>query len=231
MNHNFSAPLSHPIVLDRSVLAQTYALVAIALALTAVGVFVGMTFAAPLLTSGWLILLLFAELGIVLTANWWMHSSPLNYLLFGTLPFLIGMTLTPYLALILAGYANGSAIIFNAVIATTLLTAAAGIFGATTSINLGVFARAMFFSLIGLLIFMILQIFVPALRTGMMEVLASGFGIVLFAGFLAYDVQRIAAMSRLNASPFLMALSLYLDIYNLFLFILRFMIAISGNRR
>ena len=43
---------------------------------------------------------------------------------------------------------------------------------------------------------------------------------------MAYDIQRIQHLSRLGASPFLMALSLYLDIYNLFLYVLRFMLAI-----
>ena len=43
--------------------------------------------------------------------------------------------------------------------------------------------------------------------------------------------QRIESQGRMGANPFMLALSLYLDIFNLFLFILRFMTALSGNRR
>ena len=85
--------------------------------------------------------------------------------------------------------------------------------------------------LIGLIVIALLQLFVPSLRTGGMEIVISGIGVVLFAAFTAYDVQRVQALGRLGANPFLLALSLYLDIFNLFLYVLRFMLALSGDRR
>ena len=85
--------------------------------------------------------------------------------------------------------------------------------------------------LIGLLVLSVLQIFVPAFRTTGFELMLSGGGVVIFAIFTAIDLQRVAEQSRSGANPFLMALSLYLDIFNLFLFILRFMLVIAGDRR
>jgi FtsH-binding integral membrane protein len=87
------------------------------------------------------------------------------------------------------------------------------------------------FALIGLLVLSLMQLFLPAFRTSQMELLLSGAGVVIFAGFLTYDLQRIQAVSRYGVSPFLLALSLYLDIYNLFMYVLRLMTAISGDRR
>jgi FtsH-binding integral membrane protein len=77
----------------------------------------------------------------------------------------------------------------------------------------------------------VLQIFIPGLRGGAFELIVSGVGVVTFALFIAYDMNRIGRLSAQGYSPFLLALSLYLDIFNLFLYVLRFMLEISGKRR
>ena len=152
-------------------------------------------------------------------------------LLFALFPLLSGITVTPYILFVLAGYANGASILLNAVGATVFMALAAAVFARTTSADLSVFGRVLLMSLIGLLIMGLAQMFVPALRSTQMELLISAAGIVLFAGFTAYDIQRIQTLARAGAHPMLLALSLYLDIFNLFLSILRFMVALSGERR
>ncbi len=91
--------------------------------------------------------------------------------------------------------------------------------------------RGLFFAVLGLVVLGLLQIFVPSMQTGQFELILSGAGVVILGLFTAYDLQRIQAMGRAGANAFVLALSLYLDIFNLFLYLLRFMIAISGNRR
>jgi modulator of FtsH protease len=225
-----SIPSSRPIVLSSSDLASVYGLFAFAIGLTALGSFIGLSFAGVLFGTGIFVLMTIAELVIIFTSHWWSRSAPLNYILFAAFPFLSGITVTPYLMAVTVGYANGGAILLNALIATTLLSGAAAVFGASTDMNLGFLGRFLFFGLIGLIIFSVLQIFIPALQMPQTEVIVSGFGVVLFGLFLAYDVQRIQTLARIGASPFLLALSLYLDIFNLFLMILRFMSAVSGRR-
>lgn len=221
---------SRPLSLSASTQSQVYGLFTLAMALTLIGVFFGMLWANTLLTSGLHIGLAIAELAIIFTSPWWAEKRPLNYALFALFPFLSGVTLTPYLLLVLAGYENGSAIVFNAVVATVFMSLSAVVLSRIAP-NLAVFGRALIFALIGLLALSVLQIFVPALRTPSVELLLSGAGIVIFGLFTAFDLQRIEAQGRLGANPFLLALSLYLDIYNLFIFILRFMTALSGDRR
>lgn len=222
---------SRPLALSASTESQVYVLFSGAITLTAVGVWIGLQFAMQILSGGILFLLIIAELGIILTSRLWMERSPLNYLLFFAFPLISGITLAPLLLLVTTQYVNGNAILLNALVSTVFMAAAAAVFAKTTSWNLGVLGRALFFSLLGLIIFAVLQIFVPALRTAGAELLFSGAGVVIFALFTAYDVQRVAHLSRLGGNPFLLALSLYLDIYNLFVYVLRFMLAISGNRR
>ncbi|OGJ57584.1 hypothetical protein A3H22_00945 [Candidatus Peribacteria bacterium RIFCSPLOWO2_12_FULL_55_15] len=230
----FQAPAdirSQPVTLTASTEAQTYALFALAIGLTVFGVFLGIAVAPALIRSGMHVPLLIAELAIVFTARWWISKTPLNYLLFAFFPLLSGITVTPYLLSVLAGYVNGGAILLNALVATGFMSAAAAVFGRRIAGNLLHFSGILFLGVIGLLIMGVLQIFFPLLRTGVFELFISGGGILIFAIFLAVDLQRVAAQSRVRANPIILALSLYLDIFNLFLYILRFMIALSGERR
>lgn len=222
---------SQPVVLNASTEAKVYALFALAMGLTLVGIVVGISFAAQLLTSGTAMVLIFVELAVIFTAPWWMEKSPLNILMFGLFPLLSGITITPYILYVLVGYANGASILINAFASTACMALAAAVFARTTSWNLSGLGRGLFFAILGLVVFGLLQMFIPSLRTGSMELLISGAGIVVFALFTAYDVQRTQNLARYGANPFMLALGLYLDIFNLFLYVLRFMIAMSGNRR
>ncbi len=222
---------SRPLALEKSTESQVYGLFALAMGLTVVGVYFGLQFSTVLLGAGLHIFFLIAELALILTSRWWMDKSPLNILLFGLFPLLSGFTVTPYILMVLTGYANGGSILLNALSATVCMGAAAALFARTTSWNLGVFSKALFMGLIGLIVLSLFQIFVPALRTPQFELMLSGAGIVIFAIFLAVDLQRVAQASRMGANPFMLALSLYLDIFNLFLYVLRFMTALSGDRR
>ena len=224
----FSSASSVP--LSASFNAKALWLLTLALALTIVGVALGVTLALPILASGWIILLFIGELAIVWTAPVWSRSSPLNVILFAAFPILSGITLTPIIISVLAGYANGASILMNALIATVLLTASSAVMAKTYSNLGGIVGPFLLQSLIGLIVFGILQLFIPALRGTAFEMIASGVGIVTFALFLAVDIQRLLRRGDAT-SPFLLAIGLYLDIYNLFLYVLRFMLATSGRRR
>lgn len=226
-----SAVRSQPIALAPSVQGQVYGLFALAMALTLVGVFVGIQSAAMLLSTGLHFFFLFLELAIVFTAGWWVRSSPLNYVLFAAFPFLSGLTITPYILAILIGYANGGVILLNAFASTVFMGATAAVYVRITPWDHSAIGQALFYALLGLLFMGVLQIFFPALRATGIELVVSGLGIAVFAMFTVFDLQRIERMERAGASPFLLALSLYLDIFNLFLYVLRFMVAIAGERR
>lgn len=205
-------------------------LLALALGLTVFGVYLGATWALPIIASGWIFFLFILELGILWTAPAWSRSSPLNFILFCLFPILSGMTLTPVIVSVLAGYANGASILFNALISTVLLTGAAAVTASMSRDLGGSIGRFLFQSLIGLVVFGLLQLFFPALRGTGFEMILSGVGIVTFSLFLAYDIQRLTRRGDAY-SPFLLAINLYLDIFNLFLYVLRFILATSGRRR
>ncbi len=222
---------SRPLSIPQSTEAQVYGLFAVAMGLSLVGVYFGTIWTNSILNGGLQFALLIAELGIVLTARLWMDKSPLNLILFATFPILSGITVAPFISSVMIGYENGPSILANALAATSFMAAAAAVFARTTSWNLSGMGRGLLFALIGLIGLALVQLFVPSLQGGQFELLLSGAGVVIFALFLAYDIQRISKVAKLGANPFLLALNLYLDIFNLFLYIVRFMIALSGNRR
>ncbi len=221
---------SQPLTIDASVESQTYALFAFAIGLTVAGVYLGALY-MPVLAPGLFLLFSIAELALIFTSGWWSRVTPWNRVLFALFPLLSGFTIAPYLLSVINQYVNGLPILLNALGATASMGLGAAVVARMTGWNLAPIGKALVLGLIGLIVLSLFQLFIPALRTARMELLLSGAGVLLFAAFTAYDLQRIQQQARYGVSPFLLALSLYLDIFNLFLYVLRFMVALSGDRR
>lgn len=140
---------------------------------------------------------------------------------------LFGFTLSIYLL----------AFQLTSVVLCFLLTAvyfgALAAYGYLTKRDLSGIRPILFSSLIFLIIFGVLSMFIPALD--MFDRMICLVGIAVFLGYTAYDTQKIRAFySYYSASPEMLAkasifsaLQLYLDFINLFLYLLRFL----GNKR
>ncbi len=122
-------------------------------------------------------------------------------------------------------------------IATTfLITAAAfgglSLFGYTTKRDLSPIGSFLIIGLVGLVIAMIVNMFI---QSSMMAFIISAAGVLIFAGLIAYDTQRLKMtyyqlnqdQTALGVATNYGALSLYLDFINLF----QFLLMIFGGRR
>ncbi len=225
----FARPSAAPLALSASTEAQTYGLFAFAIAMTTVGAWLGIVY-LPVVFAASLPLFL-VELVLILTSQWWSRTAPLNYLLFALFPLISGFTIIPYVLSIAQQYENGTTIVLSALSATVCMALAGAVAVKSLGLKMQWMGRALLFSVLGLVVLGLLQLFVPSLRTTGFELALSGAGVVVFALFTAYDIQRITEQARLGANPFLLALRLYLDIFNMFVYLLRFMTALSGNRR
>lgn len=118
---------------------------------------------------------------------------------------------------------------------TFLVTAgsflALSIFGSSTKRDLSSWGSFLFMGIIGLVLAAIVNIF---LKSSTADFVLSVIGIIIFAGFTAYDTNRLKALYYAATTPeqqqsFAVsgALSLYLDFVNLFLYLLRFL----GDRK
>jgi modulator of FtsH protease len=138
-------------------------------------------------------------------------ASTVLLMVFGVL---IGVALAPTLAY----YASmDPRILWQAGGATALFMAGFGAAGYATRRDLSALARICFFALIALIIFGIVLIFVHIPHG---ELVYSIIGLVIFAGLVMFDFQRLRRTKDMNAAP-LIAASIFLDALNVFLFFLR----------
>jgi FtsH-binding integral membrane protein len=138
-------------------------------------------------------------------------ASTVLLMVFG---LLIGVALAPTLAY----YASTDPrILWQAGGATALFMAGFGAAGYATRRDLSALARISFFALIALIIFGIVLIFVHIPHG---ELIYSIIGLVIFAGLVMFDFQRLRRTTDMNAAP-LIAASIFVDALNVFLFFLR----------
>lgn len=199
---------------------------ALAIASSIGGVFVAYKFLFPIFVANpaLMYVLFISELALVFTSRIWMKKNPLNRFMFALFSFISGMTLAPIIA-ILAQSPGGIAILNKALMATAFMFTATALIGWTTKFDLSGLRGFLMMSLLGMIIVGVIGIFIP--WGNAFELVFSGFGVILFSGFIMYDFQKLKKFPEdayIDA-----ALMLYLDVFNLFLNILRFIMAL--NRR
>jgi FtsH-binding integral membrane protein len=135
------------------------------------------------------------------------------------------------LSVIFLAYTTGS--IASTFFTTALMFGVMSIFGYFTKSDLSGWGKMLSMALIGLVIAMVVNMF---WGNSMLNLIASGIGVILFTALAAYDTQKLKEMAFIgitegeetsNKASILGALTLYLDFVNLFLFLLRFF----GQRR
>lgn len=175
-------------------------------------------------TPGLMWLLFAVELGLVFTSRMWSTKVPLNRFLFAAFAFITGVTIAP-LIVVLTASAAGTALLFKALGISGAMFTATALIGASTKINLSGLRIFLLTGLVGLILVQVVGIFLPWGTT--MEMFVSSFGVVLFSAFTAYDFQKIKHYPEdryIDA-----ALNLYLDMFNLFLYVLRLLMALQGR--
>lgn len=138
--------------------------------------------------------------------------------------FLISFTLLMYAATdITLAFVTAGAMFFGL-----------SVYGRMTKRNLSGMGKALGVAVWGLIVAMLLNFFFQS--TGMMFI-TSIIGVVIFAGLIAWDNQKIVQIYNANNGQVTegwaisMALSLYLDFINMFLFLLRIFGVAGGNNR
>jgi len=150
------------------------------------------------------------------------RSSGLALTLFFGLGLLLGLGVGP----LLSAYAtvNGSAILWQAAGATALFVGAFGAYGYATRRDLASWARTLFWALLGLIALGLVLVFVSIPYGHLIWALL---GLGVFAAFTMFDFNRLRRAQPDDAV--LIATGIYLDIFNVFLFMLQ--ILGGGNRR
>jgi modulator of FtsH protease len=195
-----------------AVIGKVMGLLGFAFLFTAGGAIVGRA-----LGPGAFLISIVGSIGTVIALQFLRDRSPLNLgLLYAFATFegmALGLILEAYVAQGLGG------VVLNAAATTAAITLAAGAYGYTTKRDLSGLGGILFVGLIGVIVASLVGIFVqlPLLYIGISAVAA-----VLFTGFLVFDLNRVAkSRGATEGQAILLAVSVYLDIFNLFLALLR----------
>jgi FtsH-binding integral membrane protein len=175
---------------------------------------------------GWVVAL--APLAILLAAGFIMKNVTARNagIIYWTIVALIGASLGTVVIL----YTGVS--IFTTFLITASSFGVLSLIGYTTKKNLSAMGSFLIMGVWGLLIASIVNIFVGS---GVLALMISGVGVLIFAGLIAYDTQHLKMIyyqlggdrERIGVATNFGALNLYLDFINLFRFLLMFL----GARR
>lgn len=200
-----------PVSRDRSraVFGQVMGLVALTVGCAALGAYVGRNLTGS--TGLFLFIGAFACIFGLQFATRRQHEQLAIGLLFGV-GLLLGMAVGPVLAV----YAKSQpSALWQAAGATAAFTGALGAYGYATRRDLSSWARTLFWALLALLGFGVVAIFVAIPGA---HIIYSLGGLVVFGAFTIFDFNRLQRANMASAVP--IAASIFLDIFNVFLFML-----------
>lgn len=208
------------------VLRNTYALLALTMVPTVLGALIGVQINFSFFAGSPVIsFLLF--LGIAWGFMWGIEknkNSGVGVALLLAFTFFMGLMLSRILQVAL-GFSNGSSLIAMAAGGTgAIFFALAGI-ASTTKRDFTGIGKFLFAGLILILLAAFANIFfqIPALSLAI-----SAIAVVLFSAYILFDINRIVRGGETNYVS--ATLSVYLDIYNIFVSLLNLLMAFSGQR-
>ena len=138
--------------------------------------------------------------------------------------FIAGLALTPILTYA-AGFSNGGQLVALAGGMTAAIFFAMAGIATVTKKDFSFMGKFLFVGVILLIVAMLANLFfqIPALSLTL-----SAIAVLLFSAYILYDVSRIVNGGETN---YVMAtMSLFLNIYNVFVSLLNLLLAFSGNR-
>jgi modulator of FtsH protease len=210
---------------QNKVLRNTYMLLGITMIPTLIGAVIGVnmqfTFAAehPIMFA----LGTFAAMMGLLFGVQASRNSPMGIVLLLAFTGLAGLLLGPILQHALH-LRNGAQLVGLAAAGTGLIFMTLATVATVTKKDFGFLGNFLFIGIIMLVIASIANLFlqIPAFSLAL-----SGVAVLLFAGFMLYDVSRIVNGGETN---YVMAtLAIYLDIYNMFTNLLHLLMAFAGE--
>ena len=197
---------------EPSTLARVLGYLGLTMAFTALGAVFGPAVGPIGVLVGWI-----GSLVCLIALQLLRERAPVNLLLLFGFGLLLGLGLGETLASYVA--AGMGDVVLSAAGTTAAITLAAGGIGYTTKRDLTGLGGVLFLGLIGVVIASVIGIF---FRFPLYWVVISAISALLFTGFIVYDLNRIARAGRVSqGDAILLAVSVFLDIVNLFLSLLR----------
>ncbi|MHB1677494.1 MAG: Bax inhibitor-1 family protein [Sulfuriferula sp.] len=211
---------------QQKVLRNTYMMLGLTMIPTVIGASIGMSlnfvFMAqhPVLAMVGMLAVMFG-LFMGISAN---RNNGLGVVLLLAATFFLGLMLGPILQAALH-FRNGAQLVGMAAGGTGAIFLTLATIATVTKKDFSFLGKFLFVGLVMLILASLANLFfqVPAASLAI-----SAIAIMIFAGYLLYDISRIIQGGETN---YVMAtLAIYLDIYNIFVNLLNLLMALAGNR-
>src|SRR3989338_9159819 len=203
------------------VLRKTYSLLSLTLLFSAVMAAFAMKTNAP---AFGLLVQVVGMFGLLFLTMWLRNSFWGVISIFAFTGF-CGYTLGPMLNMYIAEFSNGSQLILTSLGATGIIFVSLSAYVLATKKDFSYLGGFLFIALFaGFLVYVASLIF----HLPLTQIVMSGAFVVIFSGLVLYDTSRILNNGETN---YIMAtISLYLDILNLFIYLLRILSYFGGNK-
>ncbi|WP_188695596.1 Bax inhibitor-1/YccA family protein [Pullulanibacillus camelliae] len=142
----------------------------------------------------------------------------MGYLMMYAFMLISGLTLYPAISYYVS--ALGADVVLRAAGITAIAFGGTALYAVISKRDFRFLGSFLFISVLALLAMGILQIFFPV--SGTAQLIYSAFGIFIFIGYTLYDFSRLTINGFTDRDIPMIVVSIYLDIVNLFLYILRF---------
>lgn len=206
------------------VLRNTYWLLALSMIPTVFGAYLGVQMALPIFAGGMgAILFLAIAFGFIFAIEKTKNSAAGVPILLG-FTFFMGLMLAPLLRYTL-GYSNGPALIMTAFAGTAVVF---GVMATVATVSKRDFSGLGSWLLAGAVVVILASLANVFLHLPSLMLAVSTLAMVIFSGFILFDVQRIVNGGETNYIS--ATLSIYLDVYNVFTSLLQLLGFGFGNR-
>ncbi len=211
---------------DRNrVLRNTYWLLALSMVPTVLGAWVGVTSGITQMMGSGLsaIVFLAGAFGFMYAIEKTKETSTGVFVLLG-FTFFMGLMLARLLAMIL-GFKNGSSLIMTAFGGTAVVFFGMATLATVIKRDLSGMGKFLFIGALILLVAGIVNIF---MQSSALMMTLSVLAIVIFSGFMLFDIKRVIDGGETNYIS--ATLAIYLDIYNVFQSLLMILGVVGGER-
>ncbi|MEH7110485.1 MULTISPECIES: Bax inhibitor-1/YccA family protein [Bacillaceae] len=157
------------------------------------------------------------EFVMILAAVFFRRKKAISFSFLYIFTFISGITLYPIVAYYLA--TSGANVVLMAFGTTTVVFTGIAVYAAKSKRNFSFMGGFLLAALLALVAIGLFQLFIPLSTTGMLAY--SFIGVLVFSGYVLFDISRMKHHGVRPEDVPLAALSLYLDFINLFVSILR----------
>lgn len=187
--------------------------------------FLGTMAGAFVVPPGLFMPLMILEFIMLISAFFFRRRKAVSYGFLYIFTFISGITLYPIVAYYLS--TSGANVVGMAFASTTVVFTGIAIYAAKSKRNFSFLGGFLLAAILALVAISLYNIFFPLSSTGMLAY--SFVGVLVFSGYVLFDISRMKHYGVRAEDVPLMALNLYLDFVNLFISILRILGIVSSR--